>query len=156
MPETARKSPKLAFSLGTSNRTPGEFIKLLTDNHIELVVDVRRFPTSRFDYFRQSELISLLQKAGIAYLYLGDKLGGYRRGGYETFLNTADFKQGLQKLEKELMRRTGTILCAERLPWRCHRRFIAAELEKRGWQIKHILNEKRAWQPKGNSVLMGR
>ena len=142
---------KMAFSLGTSNRTQEEFIRLLTNNQIELVVDVRRFPTSRFNYFRQSELIPLLQKAGITYVYLGDKLGGYRRGGYQAFLNTTDFKQGLQGLEEELARKAGVILCAERLPWRCHRRFIAAELERKGWQIRHILDEKRAWQTRQNA-----
>ncbi len=141
---------KIAFSLGTSNRTQEEFLKLLIDHQVELVIDVRRFPTSRFNYFRQSELISLLEKAGIVYLYLGDKLGGYRQGGYPSFLNSADFKDGLQLLEERLAQKRGVILCAERFPWRCHRRFISAELERKGWQIRHIIDEKRVWRPKNS------
>lgn len=146
------RGEKLAFSLGTSNRSREEFFQLLKDNQIELVVDVRRFPTSRFEHFCQSQLISLLDKARINYLYLGDKLGGYRPGGYRAFLNTIDFEQGLRSLEEELMKKTGVILCAERLPWRCHRRFIAAKLEGRGWQVRHILDEKRVWQPRESSL----
>lgn len=138
---------RLVYSLGTSTRSAEDFLKLLKDYQIELVIDVRRFPTSRFQHFQQSHLVSQLREAGIKYLYLGDKLGGYRSGGYRAFLNTEDFAQGIQELETQLHGAKAVILCAERLPWRCHRRFITAELERRSWQVKHIINEKRVWGP---------
>ena len=126
-----------------------DFLGLLKHMGIEAVVDVRRFPTSRFEYFRKDELARLLPGAGIDYSYLGSELGGYRRGGYQAFLSTEDFKRGVEKLEGVARERKTAILCAERFPWRCHRRFISIELEKRGWRVVHIIDEKRSWVSRG-------
>lgn len=136
------------YSLGTSTRSKAEFTGLLQSHRIEVVIDVRRFPTSRIEHFRQQELTQLLAEVQIDYLYLGDKLGGYRSGGYQAFTTTAEFEQGIETVEKTASRKRSAILCAERLPWRCHRRFITSELGKRGWQIKHIIDEKRTWLPR--------
>jgi len=96
-----------------------------------------------------SEFLSPRKFNGIIdYLYLGDKLGGYRSGGYQAFTTTAEFGQGIEIVETVASQRRSVLLCAERLPWRCHRRFIAAELEKIGWQVKHIIDEKRTWLPR--------
>ncbi len=135
------------YSLGTSTRSGDEFIQLLKHYGVELVVDVRRFPVSRFEHFNRPELARLLTEKGIEYLYLGDRLGGYRRGGYSAFISSEEFSKGMQALEVAVSEKVGAIVCAEKLPWRCHRRFIAAELGKRGWEVKHIIDEHRVWSP---------
>jgi uncharacterized protein (DUF488 family) len=138
---------KLIYTLGTSTRSPEEFLRLLKGHGIEAVVDVRSFPSSRFEYFGGGKLAELLDEAGIGYVAMGEELGGYRKGGYQVFTATTEFQRAVEKLEELAQRRRVTILCAERLPWRCHRRFIGFELEKRGWQVIHIIDEKRDWQP---------
>lgn len=138
---------KIVYSLGTSTRSGNEFIRLLSRYGIELVVDVRRFPCSRFGHFNQQELANLLAEKGIGYLYLGDKLGGYRKGGYTAFVSTEEFNRGVEALETAVSERVGVIICAEKLPWRCHRRLIASELRKRGWEVRHIIDEERLWIP---------
>jgi len=112
-----------------------------------MIIDVRRFPTSRIEHFKQQALKQLLAELHIDYLHLGDKLGGYRSGGYKAFTTTLDFETGINIIEKTASEKSSVILCAERLPWRCHRRFITSELEKRGWQIEHIIDEKRTRVP---------
>lgn len=139
---------KLIYTLGTSTRSPEEFIELLTSHGVEVVVDVRRFPTSRFEHFQRDKLAGLLSEAGIDYVYMGGELGGYRRGGYQSFTTTSDFQSGLRRLEEIAGTRVTSIICAERSPWRCHRRFIAFELEKRGWQLNHIIDKERDWLPR--------
>ena len=138
---------KLIYTLGTSTRSSEESIKILTSHGVEVVVDVRRFPSSRFEHFCQEKLADLLSEAGINYVYLGEKLGGYRRGGYQNFTATSEFQIGLKKLEKIALEKTTAIVCAERFPWCCHRRFIALEMEKQGWQVIHIIDKERAWLP---------
>ena len=114
---------------------------------MEAVADVRRFPTSRFEHFRQQNLERLLTDSGIAYIYLGDELGGYRRGGYQHFTATPEFGMGIERLERAAIEQKVAIVCAERLPWRCHRRFIAGELERRDWQVIHIIDQRQDWIP---------
>lgn len=139
---------KLIYTLGTSTRSPGEFIELATSRNLEVVIDVRRFPTSRFEHFRREKLAELLRDAGIDYIYMGQELGGYRKGGYKSFTTTPDFRAGLKKLEEVAETRRVAILCAERFPWYCHRRFIALELLEKGWQVSHIIDRGRDWLPR--------
>ena len=139
---------KLAYTLGTSTRSPGEFLKLLKTHRVEVVVDVRRFPTSRLEHFRQEKLVRLLGEADIDYIYLGEELGGYRRQGYTDFTITTQFQVGLKKLAEIARKKKTAFICAERFPWRCHRRFIARELEKRSWHVVHIIDPGRDWIPR--------
>ena len=143
-----RESIGIVYTLGTSNRSPEQFLGLLEAFAIEVVIDVRRFPTSRFEHFKQENLAALLGEKGIGYLYLGVELGGYRRGGYESFMASEQFTTGLERLEEAAEAKRAVILCSERLPWRCHRRFISGRLLQRGWQVSHIIDEKRSWEPK--------
>ena len=113
-----------------------------------MVVDVRRFPTSRFEHFKKEKLAQSLSEAGVRYYDLGAELGGYRKEGYQTFVTSEEFLCGLEKLKNIAHAAKTTIICAEKLPWRCHRRFIAAELEKLGWSVTHVINEKHGWTPK--------
>jgi len=139
---------RLVYTLGTSTRSPQEFLELLSSHGVEVVVDVRRFPASRFEHFRREKLSSLLSKAGIEYIYMGAELGGYRPGGYQNFTATSEFQKGLKRLEEVANEKSTAIVCAERFPWRCHRRFIALALEERGWQVVHIIEPGRDWLPK--------
>jgi len=142
---------ELVYTLGTSTRSGEEFIELLTSHGVEVVVDVRRFPSSRFEHFGREKLAGLLSEAGIYYVYMGEELGGYRRGGYQSFTTTSEFQMGLKKLEKVARERRTAIVCAERFPWRCHRRFIALELQRLGWQVNHIIDQEREWLPRKRS-----
>ena len=139
---------RTVYTLGTSNRTPAEFLALLGALGAEVVIDVRRFPRSRHRHFNQDQLALLLQRGSIDYVYLGDELGGYRRGGYGAFVATEQFRHGLRRVEALARERTIVLVCAERLPWRCHRRFIGVEMERAGFTVSHIIDEGRSWQPK--------
>ena len=139
---------KTIYTLGTSNRAPEEFVGLLKTYEIQRIIDVRRFPTSMFDHFKKGNLISMLESRGFQYTYQGDKLGGYRNGGYKSYMETDPFQKALARVERMAEKEPSAIVCAERLPWRCHRRFIANELEKRGWKIVHILEGEKIWEPR--------
>jgi uncharacterized protein (DUF488 family) len=139
---------KIIFTLGTSNRTLEEFVHLLRTSLIEMVVDVRSFPTSKFPHFKKEALSPSLGEEGLGYFYLGKELGGYRKGGYEAYMQTYDFLRGVELLERLAARCRCAILCAERLPWRCHRRFIGRSLQERGWKVVHIIEEGRVWEDK--------
>jgi uncharacterized protein (DUF488 family) len=144
----SRQKQATIYTLGTSTRGSTEFLSLLRNNHIELVIDVRRFPTSKYEHFRQKQLSQLLAQANMEYSYLGRELGGYRSQGYQSFTESDEFQQGLDRLERAAEQKRAAVICAERFPWRCHRRFISRELEKRGWKVVHIIDDKRTWVPR--------
>jgi uncharacterized protein (DUF488 family) len=133
------------WSIGSSTLTIEEFIALLKAYEIEQLVDVRHYPASRFEHFRKVNLAASLDAAGLAYVWLGASLGGYRKGGYEAYMETEGFKAGLEELISLARQRKTAIMCGEKLPWQCHRRFIGAALAARGWQIIHIIDAKRTW-----------
>ncbi|MBC7231460.1 MAG: DUF488 domain-containing protein [Actinobacteria bacterium] len=139
---------KTVFTLGTSTRGLDEFIDLLRARGISRVCDVRSFPVSRrYPHFSRQPLASALEEAGIAYSWLGDRLGGYRKGGYEAHMRTPEFLSGLEELEELAQRATCALICAELLPWKCHRRHIAAALQERGWRVVHVIDARRDWVP---------
>lgn len=140
------------YTIGTSTRSAEEFTQLLKSRNVEVVIDVRRFPSSRFEHFSSENFSRLLRHADIDYIHMGKTLGGYRRGGYQAFTTSPEFSEGIEKLIKIASRSMVALACAERFPWRCHRRFIAAELEKRGWQVIHIIDQERDWQSKKTPV----
>jgi len=138
--ETKSNEEKIIFTLGTSTRSPEEFLALLKHYRIEKVVDVRRFPTSRFEHFKKEPLAQLVKEKGIEFHYLGKELGGYRSGGYEEYVKSDAFKEGLAKLEGLAANGKVAVMCCERLPWRCHRRFIGRGLAERGWKVVHLID----------------
>ena len=139
------------WTVGTSNRTKEAFVQLLRAYGLEQVVDVRRFPTSeRFPWFRREEMARWLPEVGIRYVWMGRELGGYRPGGYEAFTQTSEFQAAVDRLLELAARCPTTLVCAEKLPWRCHRLWIARAVERRGWSVVHILDETHTWNP--NSV----
>lgn len=140
------------YTVGTSTRSAEEFTRLLTSRDVAVVVDVRRFPFSRFEHFSSEYFSRFLRYADIDYVHMGEVLGGYRRGGYQAFTTSSEFSEGMDKLIQIASRSMVALVCAERLPWRCHRRFIGAELEKQGWRVIHIIDQERDWQSKRTSV----
>jgi len=136
------------YTLGTSIHTREEFGELLRHYHIETVVDVRSFPQSRFEHFNKENMAKILKEAGFGYVYLGKELGGFRKGGYLAYTKSTTYQEGILRLEQIGRQSTSAFICAERFPWKCHRRFIASTLQQRGWQVVHIIEKDRVWQPK--------
>lgn len=135
------------YTLGTSNRSIEEFLDILKFYKIEVVIDVRRFPTSRlFPHFKKESLKSVLGEKGIDY-FCFEKLGGFREEGYEAYMETEEFNQALGELIQIAENKNTIIICAERLPWKCHRAFIARELENKKFKLIHIIEKDRIWRP---------
>jgi uncharacterized protein (DUF488 family) len=130
------------WTLGHGNRSLEEFLELLKGHHIELLVDVRRFPTSKWPHFRSEDLRKSLERRGIEYTHMPG-LGGFRTGGYVKHMETEEFRQALEELLRIARHRRIAIMCAERLFFRCHRRFIADALVARGWEVHHIIEKGR-------------
>lgn len=137
---------KAIFTLGTDRRTEEDFIEILMDYDVTAVMDVRRYPESKIETFRRGYLEGLLRKEGVGYHYLGADLGGFRRGGYEAYTLTEGFRAGVERIESMAGRFRSVILCAEKFPWKCHRRWIARELGRRGWRVLHIIDKGRIWE----------
>ena len=149
---------RIIFTIGHSNRSPEEFVDLLIENGIEALIDVRRFPTSKFRHFKGEYLRQILSEAGIEYYWL-PTLGGYRKKvmddspnkaiksegfrNYADYMLTEKFKIAIDELQEIAVSRLSTIMCAEKLYWRCHRKFISDYLTMKGWKVIHILNERK-------------
>ncbi len=143
------------YTLGTSTRSFEEFLTILKHYGIEQVIDVRSFPKSkRYPHFDREELAEKLPFYGIFYWWLGPELGGYRRGGYEAYMQTEAFAKGLTRLIEKAKSKPTVIICAERFPWKCHRRFIARRLEEKGIEVIHILDKERTWPRSSHRQLL--
>ena len=92
----------------------------------------------------------MLQEVGITYIHLGKQLGGFRKGGYLSYTKSVPYQEGISNLEQIGRQSITAFICAERFPWRCHRRFIASTLEERGWHVEHIIEKDRTWRQKSN------
>jgi uncharacterized protein (DUF488 family) len=130
------------WTIGHSNRSIGKFLTLLGEHRIETLVDVRSFPTSKIEHFKREEMERWLPEHGIEYFWLGKELGGYRRGGYEAHMKTELFRGGVEKLLEVAKERRVCIMCLEKNPKYCHRRFLTAYMERKGVEeVIHILEE---------------
>lgn len=141
---------KPLFTVGHSNLEFAEFIQLLREARVELLADVRSRPqSSRFPQFGQPGFEKSLEGEGIAYLFLGEELGGrpddpaaYQPDGrvdYPARRKSYAFRSGLERVVKELERRTVALMCAEEDPLECHRvLMICPELVSLGIQPLHI------------------
>jgi uncharacterized protein (DUF488 family) len=143
------------YTIGHSTRPLGEFLDLLTSHAVTQVVDVRRYPASRrHPQFARDALSAALQGIGIAYRHEPD-LGGRRTArrdsgntawrtpgfrGYADYMETPTFQRALAGLIDVARARPTAILCAEAVPWRCHRQLIADSLVARGERVGHILS----------------
>lgn len=147
------------FTLGHSTRPMDEFLGLLREHGVQVLVDVRRYPGSRrHPQYSRDALAASLQEAGIRYMHEPD-LGGRRAArpgsphtawrvdafrGYADHMETPEFGAALERLMDRAARETVAILCAEAVPWRCHRRLISDALVARGVEVRHILGPRRA------------
>lgn len=130
---------KEIWDIGHSTLPFSVFSDLLLKNRIECLADIRRFPTSKKSpHFQKQELSEKLPLLGIDYCWLGESLGGYRAGGYKSWMESAEFKQGLNALEELAQQKRVAIMCAERYFGRCHRRFILDLLTSKGWKVHHL------------------
>jgi uncharacterized protein (DUF488 family) len=148
------------FTIGHSTRALLELIELLRAYDVEELVDVRRFPGSRRNpQFSADSLQPALAEAGIRYtqmLELGGRRGRPRPGSpntgwrvaafqaYADHMADAEWLEALAELEARARRTTVAYMCAEAVPWRCHRRLISDALVAHGWQVRHILAKERA------------
>lgn len=134
-----KKEKPIIFDIGHSTRSKESFISILKKNSIELLVDVRRFPRSRkFPHFDMAAIKEYLSNEGIEYIWMGEKLGGFRKGGYEEWTKTETFLQGIGELKRLALEKKTAILCAEGFYLRCHRRFILEKMAESGWEVKHL------------------
>jgi len=102
-------------------------------------VDIRSFPTSKIEHFKRENMEKWLPENGIEYVWLGRELGGYRKGGYERHMRTKLFREGIRRLLEIAVQKRICIMCMETNPKYCHRRFVAAHLERKGVNVIHII-----------------
>jgi uncharacterized protein (DUF488 family) len=140
------------FSVGHSNIPADRFVALLHDAGVNAVADVRSTPYSRFfPWFSRKPLEQRLATEGIAYLPYGESLGGrplnqslYRDGvaDYEAMARSAEFQDGLERLQRDARKHRVCLMCAERAPLDCHRCLLVARaLSERGLTVGHILHD---------------
>ncbi|HKC20100.1 MAG TPA: DUF488 domain-containing protein [Candidatus Dormibacteraeota bacterium] len=141
------------FTIGHSTRSLEELIELLRHHRIELLVDVRTVPASRrMPHFAKTALERSLPAHGIAYRHMPE-LGGLRKPkrdstntgwrnvsfrGYADYMQTDEFWRAISDLEELAAKQRVAIMCAEAVPWRCHRSLIADALAARGNEVRHI------------------
>jgi uncharacterized protein (DUF488 family) len=146
------------LTVGHSTRSIEAFLGLLRAQGVKRVIDVRTIPRSRQNpQFNRETLPQTLCQVGMGYTHLPE-LGGLRHGrrdspnmgwrntsfrGYADYMQTPEFEVGLDTLMTAGKREPIVVMCAEAVPWRCHRSLIADALSIRGIQVKHILSATR-------------
>jgi uncharacterized protein (DUF488 family) len=142
------------LAIGHSTRTFEELVGLLRSCGVETLADIRTIPRSRRNpQFEGEALARTLPPAGIRYVQL-PKLGGLRPArrnspngawrnasfrGYADYMQTGEFEEGLVELRALARLGTVAVMCAEAVPWRCHRSLLADALFARGVVVLHIL-----------------
>ncbi|MEW6054403.1 MAG: DUF488 domain-containing protein [Nitrospirota bacterium] len=139
---------KRIYTLGTGRRSEEDFVEILHAYGIQAFIDVRSLPRSSVKIYTRESLEKILSREGIAYVFLGKELGGFRKGGYPAYVITDDFSRGIDMLESVARAKTSVIVCAEHFPWKCHRKWIAREMQRRGWEVDHIIDKGKVWVPK--------
>lgn len=144
----------ILYTIGHSTRPIEEFIELLQSHDITQLVDIRTIPKSRHNpQYGQEELRSSLEMAGIDYVYL-EELGGLRPAtknsindgwhnlsfrNYADYMQTEQFAHGLKELISISKNKVTAIMCAEAVPWRCHRSLVSDALVVRGVKVCEII-----------------
>jgi uncharacterized protein (DUF488 family) len=146
------------FTVGHSTHAWDDFLNILTSHGVKAVADVRRYPGSkRHPHFNSGQLAVELPKHEIDYLPM-PALGGRRKPardspntawrneafrGYADYLQTPPFLAALDELQSKAALKPTAIMCAEAVPWRCHRSLIADALIVRGWTVLDIYDAKQ-------------
>src|SRR6266853_1695605 len=153
------QEPRVVLTIGHSTRTWEAFLELLRAHRVKRIIDVRSIPKSRHNpQFNRTSLAKKLRTAKIGYVHLR-KLGGLRHPrrdspnmgwrnasfrGFADYLQTSEFEAGLHRLIKLARQKRSAIMCAEAVPWRCHRSLIADALTIRGIRVDDIMRTKRS------------
>jgi uncharacterized protein (DUF488 family) len=151
--------PSVLWTIGHSTRSFEELLTLLNVYGIQRLVDVRTVPRSRRNpQFNTDRLSTELHDAGLAYRHMR-RLGGLRKAkkdsintgwrnasfrGYADYMQTEEFQTGLEELMQYGKAGQTVIMCAEAVPWRCHRSLIADALLVKGWTVRHILSSSKS------------
>jgi uncharacterized protein (DUF488 family) len=151
-------SQVVVFTIGHSTRLLAEFIALLAAHSVSQLIDVRTMPRSRHNpQFNRDTLPAALAVAGIGYAHVAG-LGGFRHThpgslnmgwrnvsfrGYADYMQTPEFAETLATLIEQATREQLALMCAEAVPWRCHRSLIADALVVRGIRVAEIINASR-------------
>jgi uncharacterized protein (DUF488 family) len=143
------------LTIGHSNHTMGHFLSSLKAHAVQVVVDVRSQPYSKYaTQFDHGALKLAIRDAGIRYLYLGRELGGRPEGDefydgeghvlYDRVAATSLFQEGLSRLERGILEYNVALLCAEENPAACHRRLLVGRvLLEHGIHVEHIRGDGR-------------
>ncbi len=145
------------YTIGHSTRSGRDVINLLKKEGIKAVIDVRSVPRSAFNPQFNSDIFpGELSKEGIEYIYMKG-LGGLRKPekdsvntgwnnasfrGFADYMQTPEFEQNIEELLKTASQKKVAIMCAEAVPWRCHRLLISDALTVRGVKVEHIMGVK--------------
>jgi uncharacterized protein (DUF488 family) len=148
------KASTVIYTIGHSNRPLKDLIQELQNVGIELVADVRRYPASRRNpQFNREALAAALPEHGIAYNHFAE-LGGRRTPephstngalrdpgfrGFADYMATTEFDLALDDLITLAAQKRTAVMCAESVPWRCHRSLIADALVARGVEVQHLI-----------------
>jgi uncharacterized protein (DUF488 family) len=155
VPSWVKPMPQTIWTIGHSKHSIERFFELLAGQSIGLVADVRRFPASRaHPHFNLERLAASLAAAGIGYRHFPE-LGGRRSkrlpdspntawrveafNAYADHLQSAEAQEALQELMRQAAEAPTAFMCAEALPWQCHRRIIADHLLAAGWTVFDIM-----------------
>lgn len=146
------------YTLGHSTRQTTDMLHILRQFDIGLLVDVRSIPRSRYNpHFNSTVFSKELGKHGIVYQHM-ESLGGLRKPradspntgwrnegfrGYADYMQTAAFSEALDYLLEQAASNTSAIMCAEAVPWRCHRSLLSDALLVRGGEVHHILDARK-------------
>ncbi len=155
---TARARRRVVFTIGHSTRSLDDFIAMLAGHGVERLVDVRTVPRSRHNpQFNRDSLPQALQAAGIGYTHMAG-LGGLRKArpdsvnagwrnlsfrGYADHMQSAEFAASLAELIASAGEAQLALMCAEAVPWRCHRSLIGDALLAHGVAVDEIVDAKR-------------
>jgi len=144
----------LVLTMGHSNRAIEDFVSLLWSNEVSKVLDVRTVPRSRHNpQFNLDALPATLQAVGISYMHLPG-LGGLRRPrpdspnsgwrnlsfrGYADYMQSAEFRENVERVVEMAAAQRCVLMCAEAVPWRCHRSLVGDALLGRGVSVEDIV-----------------
>ncbi|MEO6872445.1 MAG: DUF488 domain-containing protein [Chthoniobacterales bacterium] len=157
-PKETQPEPQIVLTVGHSTRAIEEFVRLLQAHDVTMLADVRTIPKSRHNpQFNKTSLPAPLRKAGIEYVHLPG-LGGLRHAksdspnmgwrnasfrGYADYMQTSEFAENLDHLIELARQKRIAIMCAEAVPWRCHRSLIGDALTIRGMRVEDIMTPTR-------------
>ena len=156
MGETTTSDQPTIFTIGHSTREWMDFIELLTDHQIDLVADIRSYPSSRhYPQYNRETMEEALAVVSIGYVHL-PALGGRRKPqpdspnttwrhpsfrGYADYMETPAFAAGIDRLTALARQHRTAYMCSEAVWWKCHRRMVSDYLTAHGWQVWHIQDQ---------------